>query len=228
MTRAIKAQGRIRRKIVFDLETTGLDAGRNRIITLGAVRLDRYGLIQGKALHLIFDPRQDSHPAAFQIHGWDNWTTRFQPLFADLAPFVRDWFSWAEELVAHNAAFDYPFLQRALRKANLPVLDLPVQCTMLMARERWPGERAKLDDCLTRVGLQRSSRRHGALEDALLTAHLLSHLEGRPLSPPASLDRLPGPTNYVTPDPVPKGDLPRRTPKRHDPDFLKKKGLNFP
>jgi len=202
---------RKKRVIVLDTETTGL-LPYDRIVTLGAVRLEGDEL-QKQALYLIFDPRKDSHPAAIDVHGYDNWMTRYQDLFADLAPRVRNWLLWADELIMHHAEFDMRYVQRELRKADVEELGQPTFCTMERARDLWRGESAKLDHCLSRIGRSRLTRTHGALEDAYLTAALYLHQQGstRPIahvnswSPPKNLKRHP---------PRPFGELPRRTSKR--------------
>lgn len=203
---------RPRRLIVLDTETTGL-AAYDRIVTLGAIRIEGDELVLNKALYLIFDPRKDSHPGAEAVHGWDNWTTRFQDLFADLAPRVHAWLSWADEIVCHNVAFDMHYVAREFRKAGHDPLERETTCTMEGARSRWPSEPAKLDDCLARIGFSRSRRLHGALEDALLTAALYLDGRGRMARLPP-MHQLPKPKNLRPAPPRPEGDLPRRTPKR--------------
>lgn len=205
---------RAKRIIVLDTETTGVQR-YDRIVTLGAVRLE--GGEVGKALHLVFDPRKDSHPEALSIHGWDDWTTRYQDLFADWAPRIFDWLSWADEIVAHNAAFDMHYVQRELRKAEVDQLSQPTICTMEMSRAKWRGQSAKLDDCISRIGLSRIEKRHGALEDAALTAGLLVSMSGqnsRLIEILKKARRWPGPTNAKPAPPRPEGELPRRAPKK--------------
>jgi DNA polymerase III subunit epsilon len=199
------------RRIALDVETTGLQQ-YDRIVTLGAVRIEGEELT-GKALHLVFDPRKDSHPEALALHGWDNWTTRFQDLFSDLAPAVRRWLLWADELVCHNAQFDLHYIEREIRKAELQPLQISANCTLEAARAKWPGCKSRLDDCLENVGLARSGARHGALEDAVLAAALFLCMRGHEPRLP-SLNDLPAPTNYVPAPPAPGGELPRRVRKR--------------
>lgn len=202
---------RAKKIIVLDTETTGL-LPYDRIVTLGAVRVEG-GELLGKGLHLIFDPRKNSHPDAERLHGWDNWTTRFQDLFAELAPGVFAWLSWADLLVMHNAEFDLRYLRRELRKAGQRELTTEYHCTMMAARELWPGQVSTLDACLERVQLTRASHLHGALEDAVLTAGLYLKMQNKHVRLPR-LDRLPAPTNFKQPEPRPDGQLPRRSPKR--------------
>lgn len=206
---------RKKKTIVFDTETTGL-LPYDRIITLGAVKIEG-GELLTQSLYLIFDPRKDSSPQAEAVHGFDNWMTRYQDLFADLANSLRQWFGWADELVAHNAEFDMRYIQREFRKAEVPMLNQPVYCTMDGARRLWRGESAKLDHCVSRIGLSRVGVRHGALEDAYLTAGLYLHQQGSKLPiPPINAWQEP---NNLKPYPSrPFGQLPRRAPKRRQGD----------
>ncbi|PRD40659.1 DNA polymerase III subunit epsilon [Phyllobacterium phragmitis] len=205
------AHTRLRRIIVLDTETTGL-LPYDRIVTLGAMRIEGDEL-QRQSLYLVFDPRKDSHPGALAVHGYDDWMTRFQDLFADLAPKIHRWLSWADELVMHNAEFDMRYVQRELRKADVEQLAQPTFCTMERARNVWRGESAKLDHCLKRIGLSRRERLHGALEDAYLTAGLYLHQIGSSGRLPPVND-WPNPKNLRAVPPRPAGVLPRRTPKR--------------
>lgn len=169
----VQAGGRI---LVLDTETTGL-AGSDRIVSLAAFRM--VGLaVQPEALYLVFDPGMESHPKAAEVHGWDDWTTRHQDPFADTAAHIRDWLTWADLIVAHNAAFDLGFLAREFRTAGVASLRRRSACTVDLARRVWTGQRASLDACLARIGLAREGERHGAFEDAFLAMNLFRYLMG--------------------------------------------------
>ncbi|KFH25476.1 DNA polymerase III subunit epsilon [Brucella abortus LMN2] len=199
------------RVIVFDTETTGI-LPYDRIITLGAVKIEG-GELLTQSLYLIFDPRKDSSPQAEAVHGFDNWMTRYQDLFHELAAPIRKWFSWADEVVAHNAQFDMHYIQREFRKAEVDMLDQPVYCTMDGARRLWRGDSTKLDHCLAKIGLARTGHRHGALEDAYLTAGLYLHQQGV-AKPLPKINSWQPPKNLKPYPERPAGELPRRTPKR--------------
>lgn len=201
----------IERSIVLDTETTGLQS-YDKIITLAAMCIEGDTVIP-RSLYLIFDPRKDSHPEAAKVHGWDNWTTQFQDLFDDYASEIRSWLSWADKLVMHNAQFDLHYVQREMRKAGQPALDIPSLCTLNAARRQWPGERCGLDECVQRIGIPRRTHRHNALEDTFLTTALYQHMRGIKFGIPI-VQAWPQPTNFRTVSPRPEGDLPRRMPKR--------------
>ncbi|ATU94609.1 exonuclease domain-containing protein [Phyllobacterium zundukense] len=202
---------RKKRMIVLDTETTG-KLTYDRIVTLGAVRLEGDEL-QRESLYLIFDPSIDSHPEAIESHGYDNWMTRFQDLFSDLAPRIHTWLSWADELVMHDCRFAMRYLQRELCQAGVAELTQPTSCTMERAGELWGRESSDLDECLKRIGKSRIYRIHGALEDAYLTAALYLHQIGskRPI---ARVNSWSPPKNLKPHPPRPPGELPSRTEKK--------------
>lgn len=199
---------RKKRVIVLDAETTGTSP-LDRIVTLGAVRLEG-GELDRQSLYLIFDPRRDSHPEAIERHGYDDWMTRFQDLFCDLAPRIYAWLSWADELVMHDCNFDMHYLRHELCQASVAELTQPAFCTMERARELWGRESTDLDECLKRIGKSRIYRIHGALEDAYLTAALYLHQIGSK-QPIARINSWPPPKNLKPHPPRPSGELPPRT-----------------
>jgi DNA polymerase-3 subunit epsilon len=192
------AGGRI---IVLDTETTGLSQN-DRLVTLGAVSLEDGVLLPQRSLHLIFDPQVKSNPFAERVHGFDHWTLRHQDMFGSYARKVRDWLGWADTLVMHNAGFDMRFLQGEMQRAGLPAITTPHYCTMKAAREMWPLESVKLDRCLEHCGIARRGERHGALEDAMLTAAVFMRQQAIELSLP-DITRLPPPRNFRPPPPPP-------------------------
>jgi len=192
------ASGRI---IVLDTETTGL-AKDDRLITLGAVSLEDGELVSQRTLYLIFDPMMKSNPFAQRVHGFDEWTLRHQDMFGSYARKVRDWLGWADTLVMHNASFDMRFLQGEMKRAGLPEITTPNYCTMKAAREMWPLESARLDRCLEHCGIERRGTRHGALEDALLTAAIFMRQQGIEFRLP-DISKLPPPRNFRLPPPPP-------------------------
>src|SRR3546814_5946959 len=107
------------------------------------------------------------------VHGLSVQFLSDKPLFAsrvdELLEFLGD-----APMVAHNAAFDFGFINAELARAGRPALDLASMCcTVQMARKLHPGAKHSLDALCTRYGIDRSTRiTHGALLDAEMLAHL--------------------------------------------------------
>lgn len=197
------------RVIVLDTETTGL-LPYDRMVALAAIRFDRGVYVDH--IYRVYDPRKDNHPGAAAIHGWDDWTLRFQPLFAEEADEIGAWLGWADCLVMHNAGFDLHYVERELRKSQRPPLAKTAFCTLEASRETWPGASHKLAECARRLGLGQQAAIHDAFQDAYLTAQLYFHLKGAPI--PGWTAPWPRPTNLLPATPMPERPFPRRVVKR--------------
>jgi DNA polymerase-3 subunit epsilon len=113
------------------------------------------------------------------VHGLSTVFLADKPRFADkvleLLEFIGDC-----PLVAHNASFDFGFINWELQSCgHPPVCTTRMIDTLAMARTRHPGAKHSLDALCTRYGIDRSHRvKHGALLDAQLLAQLYVELSG--------------------------------------------------
>lgn len=167
------------REIVFDTETTGLDPKTgDRMVEIGCVEL--MGRIPtGETFHAYYNPQRDMPLAAEEVHGLSSAFLSDKPLFAEGADALLDFLGDAP-LVAHNAGFDFGFLNNELvLSGREPIaLDRMVD-TVTIARKKHPGAKASLDALCTRYGIDRSHRvKHGALLDAELLAQVYLELLG--------------------------------------------------
>jgi DNA polymerase-3 subunit epsilon len=167
------------REIIFDTETTGLDprAG-DRLVEIGCIEMVNR-VTTGRTWHCYFNPERDMPPDAERIHGLSSAFLADKPLFAaraqDFLDFIGD-----SPLVAHNASFDFGFVNAELDMCGLPGLGLERMVdTVALARMRHPGAKYTLDALCTRYGIDRSHRTlHGALLDAELLAQVYVELTG--------------------------------------------------
>ena len=164
------------RQIVLDTETTGLSAeGGDRIIELGCVELLNRKLT-GNNLHLYFNPGRDSHEDALKVHGISNEFLKDKPKFAEVVDDILQYLQGAE-IIIHNAAFDVGFLDNELSLLGPHYGTLrqrvTVEDSLLLARQRYPGQRNSLDALCRRLGVDNAHRQlHGALLDAQLLAEV--------------------------------------------------------
>jgi DNA polymerase III subunit epsilon len=167
------------REIVFDTETTGLDPrSGDRMVEIGCVELVNL-VPTGRTFHAYFNPERDMPMGAEQVHGLSAAFLADKPLFRDklgeLLEFIGD-----APLIAHNAGFDFAFLNAEIEKcARDPVCLSRMIDTVAMAKKRHPGAKLSLDALCTRYGIDRSHRvKHGALLDAELLAQVYVELRG--------------------------------------------------
>jgi DNA polymerase-3 subunit epsilon len=167
------------REIVFDTETTGLDARVERVIEIGAIELvNRFPT--GRTFHVYINPDgREIDPEAQAIHGIGKADLADKPVFAGI---VDDFIAFIDgaTLVAHNAGFDMSFLNAEFARQGLPPIDPSrVVDTLALARRRHPMGPNSLDALCKRYGIDNSHRtRHGALLDSGLLAEVYIELIG--------------------------------------------------
>ena len=167
------------RSILFDTETTGLDplAG-DRLIEIAALELIR-DLPTGVVFHRLVDPERDIDADATRVHGLTRADLRGKPRFADIVDELLD-FIGGDPLVAHNAMFDFGFLNAELARVGRPSICLTRKVdTLELARTRFPGLPNSLDALCRRFGIDLSERTsHNALLDCRLLADVYIELTG--------------------------------------------------
>lgn len=167
------------REIIFDTETTGFDHELDdRMVEIGCIEM--IGKVAtGKTFHAYFNPERDMPVRAFEVHGLSTNFLSDKPLFGDVADDLLEFLGDAP-LVAHNASFDFGFLNMELRRCNRPLVSETRKIdTVALARAQHPGAKLTLDALCSRYGIDRSHRvLHGALLDAELLAQLYVELTG--------------------------------------------------
>lgn len=167
------------REIIFDTETTGLDAREDRIIEIGCVELvNRFPT--GRSFHTYINPQgRPIHPDAEAVHGISAADLSDKPAFDAI---VSDFLDFAEEgkLIAHNARFDMGFINHELKRVGIdPIGPARVVDTLEIAKRKHPMGPNSLDALCRRYGIDLSRRtKHGALLDAELLAEVYIELVG--------------------------------------------------
>ena len=167
------------REIVFDTETTGLNpGGGDRMVEIGCVEI--YNRVEtGRHFHAYFNPERLMPVEAEAVHGLTTIFLSDKPLFSEkveeLLEFIED-----SPLVAHNASFDFGFLNFELERCGRPIVCMSrMRDTLQLARTKHPGAKHSLDALCMRFGIDRSHRvKHGALLDAQLLAQVYVELTG--------------------------------------------------
>ena len=167
------------REIVFDTETTGLSPERgDRLVEIGCIELINK-VETGREFHAYFNPDRTMPAEAEAVHGLSAMFLSDKPRFSErvleLIEFIGD-----SPLVAHNASFDFGFMNWELKICGRPpVCTTRMIDTLAIARTRHPGAKHSLDALCIRFGVDRSHRvKHGALLDAQLLAQVYVELTG--------------------------------------------------
>ena len=167
------------RAVLFDTETTGLDPLKgDRVIEVAALELFN-DLPTGETFHCLIHPDRDIPPEATRVHGMTLEDLANAPRFAAIADDMLAFFGDAP-LVAHNAAFDFGFLNAELARIKRPSL-APSRMidTLAMAKTRFPGMPNSLDALCRRFSIDLSARTtHNALLDCKLLAEVYIELTG--------------------------------------------------
>ncbi len=156
---------------VVDLETTGGRAGPGTIIEIGAYRMVGQRILD--SFQTLVRPHRSIPPFISRLTSISDDMVRDAPPIEQVLPGFRD-FLGDSVLVAHNAAFDFSFLDFEFRRLFGIGMGNPVVCTLRMARRFLPSDRRKrLDALAEHFGLSTAGR-HRGLGDARMAAELLS------------------------------------------------------
>lgn len=165
------------REVVFDTETTGFGVEDHRVIEIGCVELINR-LPTGKVFHTYLNPEREIDFGATKIHGITNDKVKNAPRFAEIAADLLAFFG-EDPLVAHNAEFDFSFINSELARCNLAPLANEMRDSLALAKAKLPGQRHNLDALCRYYAIDLSERTyHGALLDAQLLADVYVELHG--------------------------------------------------
>ena len=167
------------RAVLFDTETTGLDpATGDRVIEVAALELIN-DLPTGQYFHAVIDPERGIPEEASRVHGMRAADVAGKPKFAEIAEAMLAIFGEAR-LIAHNAPFDFRFVNAELARRQLPPLASErMIATLVLAKTRFPGMPNSLDALCRRFGIDLSQRTtHNALLDCRLLAEVYVELTG--------------------------------------------------
>lgn len=154
--------------IVVDVETTGLDPEKHRIIEIGAIKVNRNSI------------NHDTFQALIKIDGIlpqkiteitgitaEMLAKDGQSIESAMSEFIQ--FAGNLRLVAFNAPFDLGFLSNAARQLDIKI-ENPVSCALNMSRRAWPGLKNYKLETLAGIGGLSTQGNHRALKDCELTA----------------------------------------------------------
>lgn len=124
--------------VVFDLETTGLNSNNDRIIEIGAVRIENGSVV--KKISTLVYPGIPVPYYATKVNGITTEMLEGKPRDIDV---VMEFYSMIEGayLVAHNISFDVGFINSYLLRMGFDKVENPLIDTVRLARKAFPGRK---------------------------------------------------------------------------------------
>lgn len=161
--------------LVLDTETTGLDVRQDRIVALGAVRMQGMRIFPTEIVDLLVHPGRPIPPRAIAVHGISDAMIASAPVFADLADRVQSLCDGLV-LVGHNIGFDLAMIEREMklmgRDWRRPIA---LDTLNLYAALRPDAKMLDLEAIAADLGVEVRGR-HTALGDALMTAEIFGRM----------------------------------------------------
>lgn len=169
------------RYVAVDIETTGLNKSKDRIVELAAIDLSQFinaeisQTVNANAVHLLLNPQKKIGLKAQAIHGISSEELVGKPTFADCHKEIFDFLKGAI-LVGHNVEFDVAFLTQEFQRCDINFAPRS-RCTLRMARAQFKGLASySLESLNEEFGLHQGVA-HRALDDAITTAKLFVLME---------------------------------------------------
>lgn len=150
-------------KIVLDIETTGLDYKREKIIEFAAVKLENNEITE--EFETLINPQQEIKPSSISIHHITPDMVKDAPTIDEVMPKILD-FMKDYTIVGHNIIFDYSFLNRACEELYSKKIKNHRIDTYAMYKEVFPDDPSHgLESLMRRFSID-FPLRHRAMADA--------------------------------------------------------------
>ncbi|HRK19133.1 MAG TPA: 3'-5' exonuclease, partial [Hyphomicrobiaceae bacterium] len=105
--------------IVFDTETTGLDARKARIIQIGGITIAAGAIDAARSFEALVDPGQPIPPSSTVVHGISDADVAGKPPFREVYDEFRR-FAGTRLLIGHSIFYDFAIFREECRLAGLP------------------------------------------------------------------------------------------------------------
>lgn len=151
-------------EIVLDVETTGLDYTKEKMIEFAALRLEN-GKIK-KEYQTLINPEQHIRKSSIAVHGITEEMVKDAPTEAEAMPGILE-FIGDNPIVAHNAIFDYSFINEATKRTTGNAITNPMIDSQMMFKEVYPDlESCGMEALMKRFNVS-FNERHRAMADAM-------------------------------------------------------------
>ena len=165
--------------VVLDVETTGGKAGSDRVIEIGAVKVQAGEVLD--TFSTLINPQRYIPSFITRLTGINSAMVANAPTFADIATKLSEFLQGAV-FVAHNSKFDYGFIRSEFTRLDMPFA-MPQLCTVVNMRRYYPGlESYSLGKLCQHFDIKLTNH-HRALDDATATVELLKMINARRCAP---------------------------------------------
>tara|TARA_A100001011_G_C14235265_1_gene810710 strand:+ start:370 stop:1329 length:960 start_codon:yes stop_codon:yes gene_type:complete len=163
--------------VFLDFETSGLEIGRDTIIEIGAVKIDTDG-VESYFQELV----KPNSPLNEQIQQLTGITNELLQDASSLNTALKNFISFCgtAKIIAHNAAFDIPWLLLSLKRHKLEMPLNDIVCTLIWAKNN--KERGCSLGALTRRYNISHKNAHRALADCIATKELFLIFENKKIT----------------------------------------------
>ncbi len=161
--------------MVLDVETTGGKAGTDRVIEIGAVKVQAGEVLA--TFSTLLNPGRTIPSFISRLTGISNAMVADAPTFADIADKLAEFLQGAV-FVAHNAKFDYGFIRSEFARCDI-TFEMPQLCTVVNMRRYYPGLASYSLGKLCEEFEIKLHNHHRALADATATVELLKLINAR-------------------------------------------------
>ncbi len=155
---------------VFDLETTGGNQDKDKIIEIGMVKIKDLEITEKKGM--LIRPEIKIPDFIQKLTNISQKDVKESPVIEDVIDEILN-FMGDSILVAHNTSFDVPFFNSVLRRLGKPELKNNTLCTNLMTKYMIPNLMNSNLNYMSRIFKIGHNKAHRALDDAEATAELL-------------------------------------------------------
>ncbi len=155
---------------VFDLETTGGNHNKDKIIEIGLVKIEKMKITKKK--NYLINPERNIPIFIQKLTSIGQEDVKNAPLIEDIVDDILE-FMGDSILVAHNVSFDVPFFNSVLKRLKIPTLKNKTICTNMMTRYIIPNIVSSNLNYISNVFNIKHKKAHRALDDALAAANLL-------------------------------------------------------
>ena len=156
---------------VIDIETTGLSKHRHKITEIAAAKVENHKIVD--TFSTLVNPEVRIPSFITRLTGIDNEMTDRAPTIGKVLPAFKD-FLGKDVFVAHNATFDFGFLEHQMHLQHKQEILNPKLCTKKLANRILPDlPRKRLQDLCAHFEVENQAA-HRAMGDVQATVQVFN------------------------------------------------------